>query len=147
MKLAEIIAAVKENRDFGRLVEAIPYASFLGITVDDRYGELITTMQFRESNIGNPVLPALHGGVVGALLESAAIFHLLWEQESIVVPKTITITVDFLRATGPHDTHAKGVITKLGSRVANVRAEAWQSADPSRPVATATANFLVTPGG
>ncbi len=144
MKLMEIIAEAKASRDLGPFVEAIPYARFLGISVDNRYGELVTTLAFSEKNIGNPALPALHGGVIGALLETAAIFQLLWEQESVQVPKTITITVDFLRSAGPFDTHAKGVVTKLGSRVANVRALAWQT-EPARPVAAVNANFLVTP--
>lgn len=144
MNFTEITAAARESRDFGRLVDAIPYAKFLGITVNDRYGELVATLAHNPRNIGNPILPAIHGGVIGALLETTAIFHLLWERESIQVPKIITITVDYLRSAGPVDTHARGFITKLGSRVANVRIEAWQTT-PDKPVAMATANFLVTP--
>ena len=144
MNFTEITAAARESRDFGRLVDAIPYAKFLGITVNDRYGDLVATLAHNPRNIGNPILPAIHGGVIGALLETTAIFHLLWERESIQVPKIITITVDYLRSAGPVDTHARGFITKLGSRVANVRIEAWQTT-PDKPVAMATANFLVTP--
>ena len=99
-------------------------------------------MRFADHLIGNPTLPALHGGTLGALLESAAIFELLWRAETIVLPKTITITVDYLRSGGPVDTHARGVITRHGRRVANVRVEAWQ-ADRATPVATAHANLLV----
>lgn len=144
MKFADIVAAAAKEKDFSRLVDAVPYAKFLGITVDDRYGELIATLAYNPRNIGNPILPAIHGGVIGALLETTAIFHLLWQRESIQVPKIITITVDYLRSAGPVDTHAKGFITKLGSRVANVRIEAWQTS-PDKPVAMANANFLVTP--
>ena len=63
--------------------------------------ELITTMRYADHLIGNPALPALHGGTLGALLESAAIFELLWRAETIVLPKTITLTVDYLRSGAP----------------------------------------------
>jgi acyl-coenzyme A thioesterase PaaI-like protein len=66
----------------------------------------------------------------------------LWRAETIVLPKTITITVDYLRSAGAVDTHARGVITRQGRRVANVRVEAWQ-ADRASPVASAHAIFMV----
>jgi len=144
MKLAELIAEAKSARDMNRIVDAIPYAKFLGITADDTYGELIVSLAHSDRNIGNPGLPAIHGGVIGAFLENAAILHLLWEQESVRIPKPITVTVDYLRAAGPRATHARSAVTRLGARVANVRSECWQD-HPSRPVAVANANFLVTP--
>lgn len=144
MGFAELIAEAKSERDIGRIVGAIPYAGFLGITADDTYGELIVSLAHSDRNVGNPTLPALHGGVIGAFLETAAILHLLWEQEIVRIPKPITVTVDYLRAAGPRATHARSVVTRLGARVANVRSECWQD-HPSRPVAVATANFLVTP--
>jgi acyl-coenzyme A thioesterase PaaI-like protein len=99
-------------------------------------------MRYADHLIGNPALPALHGGTLGALLESAAIFELFYRAETIVLPKTITITVDYLRSGQAVDTHARGTVTRHGKRVANVRVEAWQ-ADRSLPVATAHAIFLV----
>jgi len=144
MSFADLVAEAKRTKDFGLLVDAIPYAQFLGISVRERDGKPLSTLAHSDKNIGNPALPALHGGVIGAFLETAAIFHLLWEQQTILVPKTITITVDYLRSAGPVDTLARGTITKLGVRIANVRVEAWQKS-PEWPVATANANFLVTP--
>jgi acyl-coenzyme A thioesterase PaaI-like protein len=99
-------------------------------------------MRYGDHLIGNPSLPALHGGTLGALLESAAIFELLWRAETALLPKTITLTVDYLRSGAPIDTHARGVVTRQGRRVTNVRMEAWQ-ADRNAPVATAHAIFLV----
>lgn len=139
-----MIAEARRTGIFDPVVDAIPYARFLGISVAEHDGGLLSTLAYSDHIIGNPALPAIHGGVIGAFLETAAIFHLLWEQESSQLPKTITVTVDYLRSAGPHDTYARGVITKLGARIANVRVEAWQSG-PDRPVAAANANFLVTP--
>jgi len=140
----ELIAEAKASGDIQRLIDIIPYHAYLGIRAREDNGAVITTLPESEKIIGNPVLPAIHGGVVGAFLETTAIFHLLWTGQTLHVPKTITITVDYLRSAAVRDTYAKAQITKLGSRVANVRARAWQD-DPERPVAAVNANFLIKP--
>jgi acyl-coenzyme A thioesterase PaaI-like protein len=142
VSIVDRIAQAKAAGDLTALLEAVPYSRFLGLTPHLESGEVITTMKFSSSLIGNPALPALHGGTLGALMESAAIFELLWRAETIVLPKTITLTVDYLRSGAPVDTHARSTVTRHGRRVANVRVEAWQ-ADRSAPVATAHAIFLV----
>jgi uncharacterized protein (TIGR00369 family) len=136
------VTAAKTSNDYRGLIDLVPYASFLGLSAAMQGDELITTMRYGDHLIGNASLPALHGGTLGALLESAAIFELLWRAETIVLPKTITLTVDYLRPGAPVDTHARGVVTRQGRRVTNVRMEAWQ-ADRNAPVATAHAIFLV----
>jgi uncharacterized protein (TIGR00369 family) len=141
--LVERVADAKRTGNYQQLLDAIPYSRLLGLSARAEAGELITTMRFADHLIGNSALPALHGGALGALLESAAIFELLWRAETIVLPKTVTITVDYLRSGGPFDTHARGSVTRQGRRVANVRVEAWQR-DRAVPVATAHAIFLVT---
>lgn len=145
MTLLERITAAKAANDTQALVDAVPYAKFLGLSVDASGAELVTTMRYGDHLIGNPALPALHGGTLGALLESAAIFELLWRAETIVLPKTITLTVDYLRSGAAVDTHARSSVTRHGRRVANVRMEAWQG-DRSAPIATAHAIFLVMRG-
>lgn len=142
MSLIARFEDAKRAGDYQALIDAVPYAKFLGLTASKDGDELITTMRYGDHLIGNPALPALHGGTLGALLESAAIFELLWRAETIVLPKTITVTIDYLRSGAPVDTHARGVVTRHGRRVTNVRMEAWQ-ADRATPVATAHAIFLV----
>ena len=142
MTLVERLAEARNSGDYQALFDIVPYSKFLGLSARLDGTELVTTMTFAPHLIGNPALPALHGGTLGALLESAAIFQLLWQAETVVLPKTITITVDYLRSGGPADTHARGTITRQGRRVTNVRVEAWQ-ADRAAPVATAHAIFLV----
>lgn len=136
------MAAAKASQDYQGLIDLVPYAGFLGLTVAVQGDELITTMRYGDHLIGNPSLPALHGGTLGALLESAAIFELLWRAETAVLPKTITLTIDYLRSGAATDTHARGIVTRQGRRITNVRMEAWQ-ADRNAPVATAHAVFLV----
>jgi len=144
VSLVDHLAAARAAGDCQAVLDAVPFSRFLGLTGDLGGGELITTMRFGPHLIGNPALPALHGGTLGALLESAAIFELLWHSETIVLPKTITLTVDYLRSAAARDTHARGIVTRRGRRVANVRVEAWQ-ADRAAPVASAHAIFLVIP--
>lgn len=142
MSLVDQLAEAKRSGDMQAVFDAIPYSKFLGLSARMEGDELITTMKFAPSLIGNPALPALHGGTLGALLESSAIFELLWRAETIVLPKTITLTVDYLRSGQAVDTHARSIVTRHGRRVANVRVEAWQT-DRAAPVATAHAIFLV----
>jgi acyl-coenzyme A thioesterase PaaI-like protein len=143
-ELLDRIRAFREEGNTAGMTDAVPYAKFLGITVHAEEGQIVGKLTYGDHLIGNPALPALHGGTVGALLESTAIFHLMWEAETIVIPKTINVTVDYLRSGRPMDTFAKGIITKHGRRVVNVRAEAWQE-DPTRPIAIGNAHFLIEP--
>lgn len=136
------LAEAKERGELASLLPTLPYVAFLGLSTERRDDELVTTMRYQPHLIGNPRLPALHGGSLGALVESAAIFELLARAESALLPKTITLTIDYLRSAAPRDTHAVGVITRHGRRVANVHVEAWQE-DRQAPVVTAHAMFLV----
>ena len=142
MSIRETFAAAKAAGDLRAMLDAVPYSKFLGLDAEVQGGELITTLRYTPHLIGNPALPALHGGTLGALLESAAIFELIWRSETIVLPKTITFTVDYLRSGAARDTYAHASITRQGKRVANVRVEAWQT-ERATPVATAHAIFLV----
>jgi len=144
MSLIRLIEEARRQRDFNLLSEAIPYARFLGIESRECDGELLGFLRFREGNVGNPALPALHGGVVGAFLETTAIFQLMWQRETASVPKTINITVDYLRPAGPRDTWARAAVTKQGRRIASVAVEAWQ-AEPGKPIASADCHFLLAP--
>lgn len=146
-QLVDTIESAKRAGDPGRLTAAIPYTRFMGISFDvdePGNGVVVGKMTFADALIGDPTVPALHGGTLGALLESTAIFQLLWAAQTVVVPKTISITIEFLRPGQPRDTFARGLITKLGRRIANVRVEAWQTTR-EQPIATAIAHFLIQP--
>ena len=142
MNLVNLVERCRRESDFDPFFESIPFARYLGIRAHMEAGILVTTLAFRERNIGNPALPALHGGVIGSLLETAAILQLLWEHETDKIPKTINLTVDYLRPGAPRDTFARGVISKQGRRVANVSVESWQE-HPEMPIASANCHFLL----
>jgi len=120
----------------------IPYAQFLGVRGDVKGDELTLILPFAPHLIGNPLLPALHGGVVGAFMEITALMQLAATSGSAKTPKTISVQVDYLRSGRPEDTFARARVIKIGRRVANVEVEAWQSAR-ANPIAALHGHFLV----
>ena len=125
------------------LLEAIPYCGFLGITVEDGPdGGIVSRMRFGPQIVGNAALPAIHGGAIGAFLETAAIVEVLRISPGGALPKPVDLTIAYLRSGRAVDTLARTIVTKHGRRVVNVRVEAWQD-DPARPIATAQGHFLV----
>ncbi|MGK2914132.1 MAG: PaaI family thioesterase [Porticoccaceae bacterium] len=138
----ELIRHAKDTGDFTLLSTGIPYMRTLGIEVRETGGVLTMTLRANRKLTGNPWLPALHGGVIGGLLETAAIIQLAHDQDSDKLPKTINITVEYLRSGRIEDLHARALVTKQGRRVANVQVQCWQ-ADPDKPVATLHGHFLL----
>ena len=158
----EPVQVVKQRRDaaLSALVENVPYVQFLGIRFERRGDELTALLPFDDKLIGNPLLPALHGGVTAAFLETTGIiglsWALLWEDiesgkldlEKLSadalprLPKTVSFTVDYLRSGLPRDAYARAQITRSGRRYASVEVEAWQD-NRLRPIAQAKAHFVM----
>jgi acyl-coenzyme A thioesterase PaaI-like protein len=59
-----------------------------------------------------------------------------------VIKKPVTVTVDYMRGGTPGDTYAEAKIERLGKRMANVEAYAWQG-ERTKPIASARINFLL----
>ncbi|WP_300072406.1 PaaI family thioesterase [uncultured Ruegeria sp.] len=158
----EPIQVVKHRRDAAlrALVDGVPYIRFLNISFDRRGDELTGVLNFDDKLIGNPLLPAIHGGVTAAFLEVTAVITLSWEHmfpriesgqidadaimtdKSIRFPKTIDFTVDYLRSGLPRDAYARAFINRAGRRYASVRVEAWQD-HHSKLFAQGTGHFLM----
>lgn len=158
----EPVQVVKHRRDgaLRALVEGVPYIQYLGITFDRRGDELTAVLPYRDELIGNPLIPALHGGVTAAFLEVAAIIELSWsilweemEQGAIDpaaidhshlprLPKTIDFTVDYLRSGLPRDAYARARVNRSGRRYASVHVEAWQD-NRARLFAQGTGHFVM----
>ena len=158
----EPVQVIKQRRDavLGALIGGVPYVRFLGITFDRRGDELTALMPFDDKLIGNPILPALHGGATSAFLEVAAVIELSWsilwdEMESgrldpatitpqnlPRLPKTIGFTVDYLRSGLPRDAYARARVTRSGRRYASVQVEAWQD-NRTRPFAQGIGHFTM----
>ena len=158
----ESAQVIKQRRDavLKALVQGVPYIQFLGIQFDRRGDELTAILPFAEKLIGNPTLPALHGGATAAFLEVSAIIELSWamlwddvesgkikidtlsDKKMPSLPRTIGFTVDYLRTGLPRDAYARAIVTRSGRRYASVHVEAWQD-NRQRPIAQATGRFLM----
>ncbi|MBV0911360.1 PaaI family thioesterase [Anianabacter salinae] len=158
----EPVQIVKERRDraLSAIVGRVPYIRFLGIGFERHGDELTAVMHFDEKLIGNPILPALHGGATASFLEVTAIIELSWsylwddiesgalDPETLAapgavrLPKTIDFTIDYLRSGLPRDAYARARINRSGRRYASVHVEAWQD-NRSRLYAQGTGHFLM----
>lgn len=126
------------------VIDAIPYARFLGVEVERVDGALECVLPFRQAIVGNASLPAIHGGVLGAFLELTAILRLIDESGTSRIPKPINFAIDYLRSAGANATRAHANIFKLGRRIAVVHVVAWQE-DRDKPVASGNGKFLLEP--
>jgi len=160
----EPVQVVKQRRDAAlkALVAGVPYIQFMGISFERHGDELTALLAYKDSLIGNPMLPALHGGATAAFLEVSAIIELSWwylwedietgriDPETISpqslprLPKTIDFTVDYLRSGLPRDAYARARVNRSGRRYASVHVEAWQD-NRARPFAQATGHFRMPP--
>ena len=163
MNLLDRLHAARKAGDLARLGEAIPYARWMNMAPENTTGELLTRMRYHPQLIGNSHLPALHGGAIGAFLETAAVIELAWSQvwqrmegggEAAAaieagrfppLPKTIDFTIDYLRSGLPRDAYARARVNRSGRRYASVHVEAWQD-NRARLFAQATGHFLMPSG-
>lgn len=122
------------------LLDTIPYARFLGLRTEQEGDVLTVIMPFADHLVGNPMLPALHGGSTAAMLEMTAIAQVALTWPRLRLPRPITVTTAYLRSGKPVDVYARARISRAGRRVAHVLAEAWQE-DPANPIASLTAHF------
>lgn len=141
---------LSELRDSGRgqdmqaVLEHIPYARFLGVQIQQQGNEVITVLPFKEEIVGNQRLPAIHGGVIGALLEITSVLQLLFETSCQRLPKTVDVNFDYLRSGKAVTTFGRAIVNRQGRRVANVRSELWQD-DRKKPIALSQGNYLLKP--
>jgi acyl-coenzyme A thioesterase PaaI-like protein len=158
----EPVEVIRQRRDraLKALVEGVPYLGFMGIGFDRRGDELTAVLTYDDKLIGNPMLPALHGGATASFLEVSAImelsFQMLWDEiesgeldvETLTpqtlprLPKTIDFTVDYLRSGLPRDAYARARVNRSGRRYASVHVEAWQD-NRQKLFAQATGHFLM----
>jgi len=142
LRLTEIVRQAHEQSDYHSLISLIPYAKLIGVECLRLGEELIFKLPASRDNIGNPMVPALHGGVIAGFMEHAAMLHLLVSMNLPHMPKIIDFSIDYLRAGHYRDTYAQCQVWRQGKRVANVSINAWQTGQ-AEPIATARAHFKI----
>lgn len=142
ISLSELLQRKPDADTLTLFLEKIPYAVYLGIRAEIEGNDILFVLPADRKLIGNPTLPAIHGGVVGAFMEQAATLHLLAKMDDPVLPRIINFSLDYLRPARLRTTYARCTLTRQGRQIANVSITAWQ--DPSEtPVSIARAHFLV----
>lgn len=118
-----------------------PYAQLLRVRVDPGGDPLRLVMPYGDDVVGRPGF--LHGGAISGLLELAAYATLRAELgDAEVKMKPVSMSIDFLRGGTDRDTYAAATIRRLGKRVANVEALAWQEIE-AKPIAAARMTLLL----
>lgn len=123
-------------------LERVPIVDTLGMRCEVKGDDMTAVLPYQKKLIGNFTIKALHGGAIGTFLEMTAMAQLFLVADVEKPPRTINITVDYLRQGRAEDLYARARIVKLGRRMASVRAEAWQS-KRDKPVAALLGHFLI----
>jgi len=111
-----------------RFVDQVPFNKLLGIRGESAGGgRAVLLLPVREEHLGDVRRPALHGGVVSALIDTAggiAAWSALAQGEAV---STVDLMIDFLepgRVAGP--LRAEAELIRKGNRVCHVRVRVTQ---------------------
>lgn len=140
----EWLARTRAEGDVEAWLALVPYARRIGVSavLDPRGEGLLFRLDPREGNVGNVLLPALHGGVVAAFMETAATLDLMLASRAPRLPRLVDISIDYLRTARVAPTLARCSLLREGRRMGNVRVWAWQESE-AVPVATARLHFVL----
>jgi len=126
-----------------QILDLIPYSSFIGAEAKVEGDGVLYWLDRRPSNIGNPSLPAIHGGVIGGFLELSAAIEILYTLNVELIPKVVDFSLDYLRPGLYKTIYANCTVLRQGKKLVNVTATAWQD-NPDTPIATARCHFLIS---
>ena len=137
------LTAAKNASNPQAMLDLIPYSTFIGAQAKIENDEVLYWLERRSSNIGNPSLPAIHGGVIGGFLELSASIEILYELDVNLIPKVVDFSLDYLRPGRYKTIYANCTVLRQGKKLVNVTATAWQD-NPETPIATARCHFLIS---
>ncbi|MBL4801750.1 MAG: PaaI family thioesterase [Emcibacter sp.] len=138
--IIEFLNKLKPMATFDESLDISPYAKMMWFRLLREQDKLTTVMKYHSDLVGSPFPPALHGGTLASLMEMSALMELFWNMDVQHLPKTIDITIDYLRSGKTEDTFSRARVYRQGRRYATVHAEAWQT-DMAKPIATAMLHF------
>ena len=141
--LRPLLEQARQDREPQQILDVIPYSSFIGVKAKIEDNRILYFMPEQHSNIGNPSLPAIHGGVIGGFMELSAAVELLYTLNIEKIPKVADFSLDYLRPGRFQTTYASCSVLRHGKKLVNVSVVAWQDS-PEKPIATARCHFLVS---
>ena len=138
-----VLESARKDASPQQILDFIPYSSFIGAQAKMDGVQVLYWLEKRASNIGNPSLPAIHGGVIGGFLELSAAIEILYTLDVGAVPKVVDFSLDYLRPGRYKTIYASCTVLRQGKKLVNVTASAWQDS-PDKLIATARCHFLVS---
>lgn len=108
--------------------EQVPFNRYLGIEGESATaGRAVLRLPVRQEHVGDPRRPALHGGVLSALIDTAgglAAWSALSTHETV---STLDLRVDYLEPAGLEaPLRAEAELMRKGNRVCHVRMSVTQ---------------------
>jgi uncharacterized protein (TIGR00369 family) len=116
-------------RDLAWIVEhEIPFNKLLGITLESMGdGRAVLALPVRPELVGDPRRPAIHGGVLSSLIDTAgglAAWNALGPDQTV---STVDMRVDYLEPAGlGAPLRAAAELVRKGNRVCHVRVTVFQ---------------------
>lgn len=133
-------------RVLGVFNERVPFHRFIGLKLTSLTpGRARLRLPFRREFIGDIQRPALHGGVLSSLLDTAcgaAVFSLVGHHDRI---STLDLRVDYLLPAPMKTLLAEAEVIRVGNRVAVARGRV-RAAGSRRILADGTAVFSIRRG-
>jgi uncharacterized protein (TIGR00369 family) len=131
------VSELVDLEDVKKFMNMVPFNAVLGIQIDDlREGFCRMSVPFREEFIGDPSRPALHGGVLSAVIDTcggAAIWTQIEKGDAL---STVDLRVDYLRPGQPRDFIVEGRVLRLGNRVGVAEMIAYHPGSEGKPIAS-----------
>ncbi|MEX1363829.1 MAG: hotdog fold thioesterase [Nannocystaceae bacterium] len=130
--------------------QGIPFNRFLGLRLEVlQRGRCVLRIPWRDELVGDPSRPAVHGGVLSTLIDTAgggACFAMLDRIEDRL--STVDLRVDYLRPGPAADLWCEGEVVRMGNRVGVARMAVFSGALPGPgqqvpPVATGQAVYNI----
>lgn len=131
-----------------RMTQHVPHAAAVGMElVSMSKGVGVMRAAWREDLVGDPESGVIAGGVVTALIDHTCGLAVNSAHETPMPIATLDLRIDYLRPAAPRSgVTAEAVCYRLTRSIGFVRAQAWDI-DPSDPLATAQATFMLNPRG
>ncbi len=128
--------------------QQIPFNALLGIEIDSvGDGKARLRIPFRPELIGDPWRPAIHGGVISALADTAggaAVFSRFVNPSDRA--STVDLRIDYLRPGDKATLMADATVIRMGNRVAVVDVIVYHAGRKEKPIATAKAVYNIRRG-